>query len=333
MSLEPLVSIVMPVKNTAPFLEECLDSILAQTYLNWELIAVDDHSTDISFQIITKYAKLDKRVNVYSNRQWGIIAALKMAYKYSKGIFITRMDSDDLMSPNKIALMVGALTTKGAGFLAVGLVKYFSESTLREGYINYANWLNNLTCCSSNFSEIYKECTIPSPCWMIARTDFEACGGFNSEVYPEDYELAFRFKKGGLKIAHVTEVIHYWRDYEYRTSRTDPNYADNRFTELKVMHFLDQDYDSSLSLVLWGAGKKGKRVAQLLVENQVRFQWVSNNANKIGRDIYGIILQNMLALVQLTNAQVIIALSSPNDMDEIKKLTKSNPTQHYYKFY
>ncbi len=323
----------MPVKNTGAFLKECLDSILNQTYQNWELIAVDDHSEDESCQMLQFYREKDARVKVFKNLGSGIIDALQLAYRHSTGQFITRMDSDDMMKPRKLSLMVDQLQEKGNGYLAVGLVNYFSAGKLGEGYLTYANWLNKQTLSASNFDNIYKECSIPSPCWMVARTDFEACGGFNSDVYPEDYDLAFRFRKGGLKVASVPEVIHQWRDYKTRTSRTDKNYADNRFAELKVMHFLEQDYGTEKTLVLWGAGKKGKKIAQLLKENKILFHWISNNPNKIGRDIYGVILEDMLALEQMEKAQVIIAISSPDDSEELNQVMDNNQQNEFYRFY
>ncbi len=330
---KPKISILMPVKNTGAFLEECLDSIINQTLKDWELIVVDDNSEDNSLAVLTRYAQKDKRIKVWQNKHNGIIAALQLAYHRSTGQFITRMDSDDIMEPRKLSLMVDQLQEKGNGYLAVGLVNYFSAGKLGEGYLTYANWLNKLTLSASNFDDIYKECSIPSPCWMVARADFKACGGFNSDVYPEDYDLTFRFRKGGLKVVAVPEVIHQWRDYETRTSRTDTNYSDNRFSELKVMHFVDQDYDAKVPLLLWGAGKKGKKIAQHLIGNKIAFQWVSNNKNKIGKDIYGVMLEDMLALEQLEKTQVIIAISSPDDSEEINLVIGKNLKKQYYRFY
>jgi glycosyltransferase involved in cell wall biosynthesis len=327
------VSILMPVKNTAKFLEECLNSILTQTIWCWELIAVDDYSTDNSFSILDDYAKKDSRIKVFKNNDQGIIGALRLAYKHSNAQFITRMDSDDIMERDKLELLVNGLKKVGEGYISVGLVNYFSQTTIGEGYANYANWLNNLTKSTANFSDIYKECSIPSPCWMVQRNDFEACGGFGSDLYPEDYDLAFRFRKAGLKISTVPKVIHQWRDYETRTSRTDENYTDNRFAELKVMHFLDQDYDAQKSLVVWGAGRKGKKIASLLIDKEVHFQWVCNNPNKIGKDIYGTYLRGMPALADFESAQVIIAISSPRDKEEIEQMISEHIQHQYFRFY
>lgn len=330
---EPAVSIIMPVKNTAAFLVECLDSIINQTLENWELLAVDDHSDDNSLDILTSYAYKDKRIHVFRNNGSGIIEALAFGYKKSLGKFITRMDSDDLMEPDKLELMKNQLHVRGKGHIAVGLVEYFSEKKLGEGYRNYAVWLNNLTTAESNFSDIYKECSIPSPCWMVSKVDFDKCGGFNSTIYPEDYDLAFRFRKIGLKITAINKVIHQWRDYDTRTSRNDDHYSDNRFSELKILHFIDQDYNVELELILWGAGRKGKKIAKLLTNNSIQFKWVCNNSNKIGKDIYGTLMEGMSALVDFDSAQVIVAVSSPKDSGEVEEVISENSRHQYFSFY
>ncbi len=327
------VSILMPVKNTARFLNQCLDSILNQSLKEWELIAVDDNSEDDSFAILNAYTEKDTRISIFRNNKKGIITALQLAYQQSTAQFITRMDSDDIMEPDKLELLLKKLQFKGDGHLAIGLVNYFSDAKLGEGYANYANWLNKLTVNAANFNDIYKECTIPSPCWMVNRLNFEACGGFNSEIYPEDYDLAFRFRKAGLQIVPVNKVLHQWRDYDSRTSRTDKNYSDNRFSELKVMHFLEQDINSTQPLILWGAGAKGKKIASILTDAEVEFYWVCNNENKIGKDIYGTILQNLEPLSVATKAQVIVAVSSPHDSGGVEQLIKGNPQHQYFRFF
>ncbi|MCB9334802.1 MAG: glycosyltransferase family 2 protein, partial [Flavobacteriales bacterium] len=175
----------MPVKNASAFLHQTIDSIINQTYSNWELIAINDHSSDDSLETLNIYSNKCPNIIVLKNQGNGIIDALKTGYNNSNGQFITRMDADDLMSHNKLELMVNALKN-GKGNIVTGLVKYFSEGELGNGYKNYEKWLNGLTLSNQNYSEIYKECSIPSPCWLVWKEDFDLCGGFNSNTYPED---------------------------------------------------------------------------------------------------------------------------------------------------
>jgi len=138
---DPLVSILIPFKNTTLYLPECLDAIQNQTYAKWEILAVDDHSSDASFKLVSSYARKDPRIKVYKNSGNGIIAALRTAYQESKGIFITRMDSDDVMVPEKLETMTTALLENGKGSVALGLVRYFSHRGISNGYARYEAWL------------------------------------------------------------------------------------------------------------------------------------------------------------------------------------------------
>ena len=179
----PLVSLLIPFKNTAKYLEECITSVQKQTYHNWEAIFVNDHSSDSSFGIVKHFTEIDSRIKLLENQNKGIISALKIALRHSSGTFISRMDSDDVMLPNKLTSMVNDLKTSGKNHIALGLVEYFSKTSISEGYLEYQNWLNKLTKTGQNFEEIYKECAIASPCWMVHREDLLKCGDFNFDHY------------------------------------------------------------------------------------------------------------------------------------------------------
>jgi glycosyltransferase involved in cell wall biosynthesis len=292
---------------------------LNQSYSNWELLAVDDNSSDNSFQILTDYSIKDNRIKVFKNNGSGIIPALQLGYSKCLGHFITRMDSDDIMVDDKLFVMVNQLIENGVGNIALGLVRYFSEEGIGEGFSRYEQWLNGLISKGDSFKEIYKECVIPSPCWMMHREDFEKCGGFSSEIYPEDYDLAFRFYQNKLKCIPSEKVLHHWRDYPTRTSRTHEHYADSSFIEIKLHHFLELDYDVNKKLVVWGAGKKGKLIAELLLKRNIPFSWICDNPKKIGKDIYNQKLLSFTELENIENNQSIVTVASPTAQKEIQR--------------
>lgn len=314
-----MISIVMPVKNAAPFLSECLDSIIDQSFSDWELLAINDHSTDLSLQILKQYSNADNRITVMQNKGEGIINALKLAFSLSKGLYISRMDADDIMPKHKLKWLKEKLEAHGENYVSLGMVKYFSNEPLGKGYKKYADWLNDLTINQNNFSEIYKECVIPSPNWLMHKSDFVKIGAFDSEVYPEDYELCFRMKKFDLKICSVNEITHLWRDHQSRASRNDDNYKDNNFLHLKLSYFIKLDYNRDKKLVLWGAGKKGKKLAQLLIQHEIPFLWLSNNIKKQGIKIYNQILHSTEELKNAMNIQIIITVAARGAKAEILK--------------
>lgn len=333
-SFMPAISIVASFYNAAPFLRECLDSALAQTEESWEFVLVNNHSTDQGPELVRAYARQDSRIRLLPNIREGIVPALQTAFQAARGQFITRMDADDIMPPTKLEYLRRALQEKGRGHVSTGLVSYFShEGEPGEGYVRYANWLNDLTRTGTNFTDIYRECVIPSPCWMVYRDDFEKVGAFQPEIYPEDYELCFRFYQHGLRIAPVSKLLHYWRDYPSRTSRNDPRYANPLYFDLKLPRFIELECTPSTEVVLWGGGAKGKTIAKWLLQHEVPFHWVIGNSAKHGHTIYGQTIQREEYISQLHNPRIIIAFSRRTEQREVQTFLESIGLQRSVHFF
>ena len=162
----PLVSIIMAAKDTAPYLVDCLDSILAQTYKNWELIAINDHSTDGTPEIFAHYAAKDSRIKVCHSDRPKLIPTLKYGYQFAKGELINRMDSDDKMPYDKLEVLVTEWLKYGKGTIIAGGTEHFvDEGEVGGGFLRYEEWLNDVAKNNKHYQEIYKECVIPSHCW------------------------------------------------------------------------------------------------------------------------------------------------------------------------
>lgn len=101
-----IVSIVVPVYNVEKFLKECLDSICTQTYTNLEIILIDDGSTDSSGKICDDYAKLDKRIKIFHNKNYGVSYSRNLGIKEANGKYIVFIDSDDVIESNYIEISV-----------------------------------------------------------------------------------------------------------------------------------------------------------------------------------------------------------------------------------
>ncbi len=308
----------MPVYNASPFLMDCIHSIQQQSEENWELIAVDDQSTDQSGSILEQFSAQDERIHCFRTTEKGIIPALRLAFQHSKGQLITRMDADDLMEKTKLQELKALIVQYGQGHISTGWVRYFSATGVMEGYRKYEEWLNQLSHHQNHYQAIYRECVLASPCWMIWRTDLLRCDAFDPSVYPEDYDLCFRFYKNKLKIVAANNILHLWRDHSERSSRNDPNYANPQYFDLKLPYFLALDHQTDRPLVLWGAGKKGKLLARKLNDAATPFHWVTNNPQKQGKTIYGCTLVSETQLTALENPQVIIAVAAPDGQKEIQ---------------
>lgn len=345
---EPLVSIVMAIHNEALYLENCLDSILSQTYANWELIAVDDHSTDRSVLILNSYATRDHRIRVFHSRRRKLIPTLKEGYKHCRGILVNRMDADDYMPDYKLKVLVEEWQKYGKGTIIAGGTSHFvDQGKVGAGFRRYDRWLNSVARRNAHFEEIYQECVIPSHCWIIHKDDFDSVDAFNPEVYPEDYDLCFRFYKKGLRVVGIDRILHYWRDHDVRISRTWDCYQDNRYFELKVKYFYEIDRDRYRPMILWGTGRNGKDLAKLILqkENKIQtalskllmapFYWVCDNKKKIGKDIYGIRIQHYSLISDIPSPQILVAVNSPEERQKIRKMLRSwdkHPAKDFWFF-
>jgi glycosyltransferase involved in cell wall biosynthesis len=333
---ELLVSIIMAVQNEELYLEKCLDSILAQTWTNWELIAVNDHSTDKTMEILDNYAKKDKRIQAYQGGRHKLIPILQEAYQRCQGMLINRMDADDYMPVYKLKVLVNEWMKHGKGTVIAGGTQHFvEEGEVGEGFKRYDAWLNDVAKRNAHYEEIYQECVIPSHCWIIHKEDFDAVGAFDPEVYPEDYDLCFRFYRKGLKIVGIDRILHHWRDHSVRISRTWDCYEDNRYFDLKLKYFYEIDRDPGRPLVLWGAGRNGKDLARLILKREEDITWVCDNEKKIGKDIYGIRMMDYNAVAEQIDPQILIAVNAPEERLKIRSVLNDwgkQPSKDYWFF-
>ena len=101
-----MISVIIPVYNVEKFLAECVDSVLAQTYTDWEAILVDDGATDASGAMCDAYAAKDPRIRVIHRENGGLSAARNTGLKAARGEYVYFLDSDDYIEPDTLALLL-----------------------------------------------------------------------------------------------------------------------------------------------------------------------------------------------------------------------------------
>lgn len=118
--MESLVSIIIPTFNRAHLIAETLDSIIGQTYSNWECIVIDDGSTDKTEEILVHYTHSDYRIHYYKrpeNRIKGANSCRNYGFELSKGQYVKWFDSDDIMMPKHVEILVGTLEKEDVDFV------------------------------------------------------------------------------------------------------------------------------------------------------------------------------------------------------------------------
>lgn len=260
----------MPVRNAEKFLIEALDSIRLQSFDDWELIAVEDHSSDRSDEILERYAQKDSRIRWFENPGKGIIQALHHAFLNSTGELITRMDADDLMPKDKLADFVESYSGDVKEIIT-GKASYFGRDKISEGYIRYEEWLNDRVDQNDYFDHIYRECVIASPNWLVNRKVFEEIIPLDQLTYPEDYDMVLKWYREGFTIKGLDRLTHLWREHPDRTSRNSPHYDQEAFFKLKTAHFIANELGSDEIVQVIGKGRKADLVIDILKERNVNF--------------------------------------------------------------
>lgn len=307
----------MPAKNAEPFISECIESIIQQTFKNWELIVVDDFSSDLTEKIILEFVKIDVRIRYVKNKKNGIIPALETAFELSQGQYVTRMDADDVMPIDKLELFLKEIQ-KHPNSIITGKVNYFSNDGVSEGYLRYENWLNSLAKTEDFYSAIYRECIIASPNWMVERSCFEKHFRFSDLKYPEDYDMVFKWYQNNLSIVAINKVTHLWREHNARTSRNHEAYQQESFFKLKTNYFVDIELKDKQKIQLIGAGVKGKLVAEIARNREVNFDWFDFKIDE--QNSLQISSQNIKSIFELNSDLKTILTVWPKDkktQDEI----------------
>lgn len=201
-AVSPLISVVMPVYNGKEHLAEAIDSILAQTYANFELIMIDDGSTDGSQQILRRYEKLDARVRVIVRENRGLATTLNDSIDIARGAWIARMDQDDIALPHRFERQLKCLERTGAD-IAGSWVRRFGSTDKRVVRLRQTDEAIKM--------EMLFESPFAHPAVMMRTTSVRTLGYDKVFEKAEDYDLWERAAESGWKMANEPEVLLMYR--------------------------------------------------------------------------------------------------------------------------
>lgn len=215
----PLVTVIMPSYNTGAYLEDAIASVAAQTYQNWELLVLDDCSTDGSLQIAESWSRRDPRIRLLPNPQnMGVARTRNRGLELASGEWVALLDSDDIWRPEKLARQLECAGKTGAELL------YASYSMFETGKPGRAYTVPS----SVNYSQLLIENVIGCSTVMIKRSALGA-HRFKQGFYHEDYALWLELLRSGLQAAGCTEVLVNWRVLRDSRSFDKKRAAKNRW--------------------------------------------------------------------------------------------------------
>ena len=249
---DPIVTVVIPTFNRLALLREAVESVKAQTYDDWELLVVDDGSTDQTAEYVQ--AEQDQRIDLIRSVHCGIVGAVRnLGVSQARGRFVAFLDSDDLWKPTKLERQIAALKSRGAQWSYTGYelvdesgrsLKQFVAAQPKEATI-----LNQL---------LTTEASAAVGSVMVTKDLIDSCGGFSAEPAlqcREDHDLVLRLASAAHPSV-VSEVLLAVREHRGRTTHSvsDPFLR----TATVYERFMER-----------GGDKKSMRIARRLMARHV----------------------------------------------------------------
>lgn len=198
----PTISVILPVYNAERFLKEAIDSILQQTFSDFELLLINDGSTDGSEQIIASYT--DPRIVYIKNeKNEGLIYSLNKAIDLARGRYIARMDADDVSLPQRFEKQLRYLEEHNVAVLGTRVQLIDEDGNLLP---DWKDDVNNMTASQIREFMLTDNC-IAHPSVMVQTLLFKSYKFQHNQKYSEDYDLWLRMLADGLVIEKLREAL------------------------------------------------------------------------------------------------------------------------------
>lgn len=260
-SNKPLLSVLMPVFNAEAYVGQAVESILGQSFQDFEFIIIDDGSTDNSLSILKRYAAQDARINLVSRENRGLVATLNEGIALARGEWIARMDADDVAIPGRFRLQLAALEREKADFCG-GAVECFGAWR--------AFWPYPLTheACEAR---LLFHVPFAHPTVIGRRSAFAELGYDPDFAQAQDYDLWQRAWASGYKFVNVHEIVLRYRVHAGQVSARKTAEQQNKADAVRRRHWqallpgMDEgEIDRILQMLRTGKGETSPLLPWLL---------------------------------------------------------------------
>lgn len=204
-----LVSVLLPVYNGEKYIRESVDSILKQTYENFELIIINDGSTDKTLSILREFEKKDARIRLVSRENKGLIVSLNEGAELALGQWIARMDADDIAMPNRLERQLDWIEQTGSD-IAGTWVSFFGAKDFRV-------WKGYQSDEAIKVDMLFK-CPLVHPSIIIRTSLLKQLKYDPAAEKAEDYDLWVRAAMQGIKMTNVPEVLLKYRQHDLQVT-------------------------------------------------------------------------------------------------------------------
>ena len=228
------LSVLLPVRDAGLYLAPALASLWRQTIRDFEVIAVDDGSTDGSGERLERAAALEPRLRVIHTARAGLPAALNTGLQHARAPVVARHDADDLSHRDRFARQLDHLTAHPRTAAVGCRLRLFPTADVTDGMRRWARWHNSLLTHEAMAREALIDSPLAHGTAMIRGTWLARVGGWRDLGWPEDLDLWLRMLARGARLGKCEATLYAWRQHPASATRRDPRYAPARFADLRL---------------------------------------------------------------------------------------------------
>lgn len=320
----PAVSVLLPCYQAEATLAEALRSLTNQTWRDFEIVAVNDGSSDHTQALLDSWKHGELRLRVVNTPHNGIVAALNAGLAACNADLVARMDSDDRCYPRRLQAQFEYLQSHSEVSVLGCQVQAFPVAHIRDGLRTYLDWQNGLLDNAGIRREMFVESPFVHPSVMFRAQAVRNIGGYEDHGWAEDYDLWLRLYLAGANFARLPEMLLEWRDLPERLTRKDGRYSPENFRRAKAFYLAQGPLRECDAVIIWGAGRIGKRIGRALEQIRAPLRaYVDIDPRKIGRTRRGLPVlhpADLSAFRQKWNrAVVLVAVGIPGARSLIRE--------------
>jgi glycosyltransferase involved in cell wall biosynthesis len=230
----PALSVLLPVRDAAPWLEASLASLWRQTFRDFEVVAVNDGSSDGSGELLERAARREPSLRVTHTPPRGLPAALNTALERARGRLIARQDADDLSHRRRFEIQMARLAARPETAVIGSRVRLFPAPAVRAGMRRWARWHNGLMTHEAMAREALIDSPLAHGTAVIRRAALEAAGGWQDRGWAEDADLWLRLLESGARLMKTPEVLYGWRQHRGSATHVDARYRPEAWMALRL---------------------------------------------------------------------------------------------------
>lgn len=221
-----LISVITPAYNVEDYIAQTIDSVLAQTYTSWEMLIVDDGSTDRTAEIIKEYCLKDKRIRYFFQKNGKQAKARNLAIQYAQGKYVAFLDADDLWVPEKLQKQIEIIQLKDVDvvYSQGWSFKEVIVDSRKETIKNKMNTLIGFHGSKQFLTELLKKNQVPVLSVLVKKEVIDSINGFVEDAViqrAEDYQLFIRLADRGFNFFGMQDRLFHYRIHDNQSTHND----------------------------------------------------------------------------------------------------------------